>query len=434
MLYTLVTLFPEWFASPLSTGLMANAREAGVVDFAFANPRDKARDRHRSVDDRPYGGGPGMVLMLDPLVRTLRALPRPGRMLALSPDGRPLTQALARELAAEPALTLICGRYEGFDARLFDVLPVERVCVGEAVLNGGEAAALALIEATARLQPGFMGKDESGDEESFSHGLLEYPHYTRPEQFEGHAVPEALLSGDHARVADWRRRQALLHTLRQRPELLDHAVLSARDRDLLAEQARFRPGKNLYAALLHHPVRLKGHLTGTTSLTNLDVHDIARISRTYGLGGVFVVTPLEDQRRLLDTLLGHWLDGPGARSNPDRAEALRLVRPAPSLDAVVNALTARCGTPPWLVGTSARPVLDKKGREKRPAATFDEVRQRLDHGPALLLLGTGHGLAPEALDRCDAILPPLRWMDAYNHLPVRAAAAILMDRLLGDRG
>lgn len=434
MLYTLVTLFPEWFASPLSTGLMARAREAGIVDFAFVNPRDRTRDRHRTVDDRPYGGGPGMVLMLEPLVETLRSLPRPGRMLALSPDGHPLTQSLARELAAEPSLTLICGRYEGFDARLFDLLPVERVAVGEAVLNGGEAAALALIEATARLQPGFMGKDESGEEESFSRGLLEYPHYTRPEIFEGRAVPEELLSGDHARVADWRRRQALLHTLRCRPDLLDHAVLSARDRDWLAKEPRFRPGKNLFVALLHHPVRLKGHVTGTSSLTNLDVHDIARISRTYGLGGVFVVTPLEDQRRLLDTLLGHWLDGPGARSNPDRAEALRLVRPAPLLDAAVDAVAARCGTLPYVVGTSAGPVLDKKGREKRPAATFDEVRQRLGYGPALLLLGTSHGLAPEALDRCDAILPPLRWMDAYNHLPVRAAAAILLDRLLGDRG
>ncbi|MCH5278031.1 MAG: tRNA (guanosine(37)-N1)-methyltransferase TrmD [Desulfovibrionaceae bacterium] len=434
MLYTFVTLFPEWFASPLSTGLMARAREAGIVDFAFVNPRDMTHDRHRTVDDRPYGGGPGMVLMLEPLVEALRALPRPGRMLALSPDGRPLTQALARELAAEPALTLICGRYEGFDARLFDLLPIERVAVGDAVLNGGEAAALALVEATARLQPGFMGKDESGDEESFSRGLLEYPHYTRPEIFEGHAVPEELLSGDHARVAQWRRRQALLHTLRSRPELLDHAALSARDREWLAAQARFRPGKNLYTALLHHPVRLRENLTGTTSLTNLDVHDIARISRTYGLGGVFVVTPLEDQRRLLNTLLDHWLDGAGARSNPDRAEALRLVCPAPSLDAAVNAVSERCGTPPCVVGTSASPALDRKGREKRPAATFDEVRQRLGHGSVLLVLGTGHGLAPEALDRCDAVLPPLRWMDAYNHLPVRAAAAILLDRLLGDRG
>lgn len=434
MLYTLVTLFPEWFASPLSTGLLAKAREAGIVDFAFANPRDHVHDRHRTVDDRPYGGGPGMVLLPEPLVNALRALPQPGRLLAMTPGGRPLTQALARELARESALTLICGRYEGFDNRLFDVLPVEPVSVGEAVLNGGEAAALAVIEATARLQSGFMGKDASGDDESFSNGLLEYPHFTRPEVFEGHGVPEVLLSGDHARIASWRHRQSLLATLRHRPDLLDHAELTAADRSFLAEQPRFHLGKNLYVALLHHPVLLKGKITGTTSLTNLDVHDIARISRTYGLGGVFVVTPLEDQRRLLDTLLAHWIGGAGAFANPDRAEALRLVQPAESLDAAVNALTAHCGTPPLVAGTSARPVLDKKGREHRPAVTFDRTRQWLGERPVLLLLGTGHGLAPEVLARCDVILPPLRWMDAYNHLPVRAAAAILLDRLLGDRG
>ena len=434
MLYTLVTLFPEWFASPLSSGLMARARQAGVVEFAFANPRDNAHDRHRSVDDRPYGGGPGMVLMLEPLVETLRALPQPGRILAMTPGGRSLTQALARELAAEPALTIICGRYEGFDARLFDLLPVEAVGVGEAVLNGGEAAALAVIEATARLQPGFMGKEESGDEESFSHGLLEYPHYTRPECFEGHKVPAELLTGDHARIAAWRRRQSLLATLRQRPDLLDSATLTADERAFLSGQPRFRPGKNLYTALLHHPVLLKDKKTGTTSLTNLDVHDIARISRTYGLGGMYVVTPLEDQRRLLNVLLDHWVRGAGAQANPDRAEALSLVHPAESWESAVDDMTARCGEPPLLVGTSARPVLDKKGREHRPAATFAELRQVLSRRPALLLLGTGHGLAPEVLERCDAVLPPLRWMDAYNHLPVRAAAAVLLDRLLGDRG
>lgn len=435
MRYTLVTLFPEWFDSPLAAGLMGKAREAGVVEFSFANPRELTTDPHHTVDDRPYGGGPGMVLMLEPLVSLLRSLPpsRRGRMIALSPGGKPFTQELARELAREPALTLICGRYEGFDARLFDVLPIEPVCVGDAVLNGGEVAALAVIEATARLQPGFMGKEASGEEESFSNGLLEYPHFTRPEDFEGHSVPETLRSGDHARIAAWRREQSLLATLRCRPELLDTAPLSWADRKFLASQNRFRPGKNLYIALLHHPVLLKRKIVGTSSLTNLDVHDIARISRTYGLSGFFVVTPLEDQRRLLKELLTHWTVGDGAASNPDRAEALALVRPADSLAEVVESLTASCGMAPLVLGSSARPELDKKGREKRPALPFAAARKSLDKRPVLLVLGTSHGLAPEVLAQCEGVLPPLRWMDSYNHLPVRAAAAILLDRLLGDR-
>ncbi|WP_077073916.1 tRNA (guanosine(37)-N1)-methyltransferase TrmD [Mailhella massiliensis] len=438
MRYHLVTLFPEWFDSPLSSGLMEKAREAGIVEFTFSNPRDKSTDRHHSVDDRPYGGGPGMVLMLDPLVRTLRELPpcngRKGRLIALTPAGRPFTQALARELAKEEELTLVCGRYEGFDARLFDLLPVEPVCVGEAVLNGGEAAALAVIEATARLQPGFMGKDESGDEESFSNGLLEYPQYTRPENFEGLEVPAVLQGGNHAHIAAWRREQSVLATAKHRPDLLDHAVLTHHDREILRAAPRFRPAKNLSVALLHHPVRLKDRKTGTTSLTNLDIHDIARISRTYGISGFFVVTPLKDQLRLLATLLSHWTEGPGLSFNADRAEALRLVRPEESLESAIATLTTDRGLPPFVVGTSAQPLLDKKHRERRPASTFDEVRDRLADRPVLLLLGTGHGIAPEVLEQCDAVLPPLRWMDEYNHLPVRAAAAILLDRLLGDRG
>ena len=438
MHYHIVTLFPEWFESPLSHGLMEKARHAGIVEFSFANPRDKSADRHHSVDDRPYGGGPGMVLMLDPLVQTIRECPpcngKKGRVVVLTPAGRPFTQVLARELAREENLTLVCGRYEGFDARLFELLPVEPVCVGEAVLNGGEAAALAIIEATARLQPGFMGKDESGEEESFSNGLLEYPHYTRPDVYEGLGVPEVLQGGNHAKIAAWRREQSVLATAALRPDMLDHAALTFHDREILRSIPRFRPAKNLYVALLHHPVRLKNRKTGTTSLTNLDIHDIARISRTYGISGFFVVTPLKDQLRLLATLLSHWTEGPGLSFNPDRAEALRLVRPEESLESAIETLTTVCGLPPFMVGTSAQPVLDKKHRERRPAATFDEVRSRLADRPVLLLLGTGHGIAPEVLEQCDAILPPLRWMDDYNHLPVRAAAAILFDRLLGDRG
>ena len=198
-------------------------------------------DPHHTVDDRPYGGGPGMVLMLEPLVALLRSLPpeRRGRMLALTPGGRPFTQNMARELAREPALTLICGRYEGFDARLFDILPIEPVCVGDAVLNGGEAAALAVIEATARLQPGFMGKDASGDEESFSNGLLEYPQYSRPEEWHGRKVPEVLLSGHHGNVADWRTRESYKRTMARRPDLWEKfdltQVHSRHDKKVLAQ-------------------------------------------------------------------------------------------------------------------------------------------------------------------------------------------------------
>ena len=254
--FHLVSLFPEFFDSPLSTALMGRARETGVVEFSFHDPRAFSADKHRHVDDRPYGGGPGMVMQGEPVSLALRSIERPGRMLLMAPGGRPLNQALARELAAEEDLTLVCGRYEGLDARLLELFPLEQVSVGEAVLNGGETAALAVIESVARLTPGFMGKEESGEEESFSHGLLEYPHYTRPEKLEGLPVPEVLLSGDHGRIAAWRRAASLAATLAARPDLLDTAPLDREDARTLAALPRERPGRNLSFCLVHYPVLL----------------------------------------------------------------------------------------------------------------------------------------------------------------------------------
>lgn len=429
--FHLVSLFPEFFASPLSTALMGRARENGLVAFSFHNPRDFSRDKHRHVDDRPYGGGPGMVMQAEPLALALRSIARPGRMLLMAPGGRPLTQALARELADEEDLTLICGRYEGLDARLNRLFPLEPVSVGEAVLNGGETAALAVIEAVARLAPGFMGKEASVEEESFSRGLLEYPHYTRPEELEGLPVPEVLLSGDHARIARWRRQASLAATLAARPDLLDQAPLDREDALALAAMPRQRPGRSLSFCLLHYPVLLGEKNSGASSLTNLDIHDIARISRSYGMGPFYAVTPLKDQLRVLQKILRHWTQsaqGPGGHGNPDRARALELVRSAVSLDEAVEDLTAYCGSRPRLVASSAV----WPGQKNAPAPlTPCRVRDWCREGPVLLCLGTAHGLAPEVLARCDGVLRPLRFL-SYNHLSVRSAAAILADRILGD--
>lgn len=429
MHFNLVSLFPEFFTSPLQTGLLARAREAGLVSFSLHNPRDHALGRHRSVDDRPYGGGPGMVMLLEPLLAALRGISRPGRILAMSPAGRPFTQALARQLAAEPCLTLVCGRYEGFDARLDRIMPLEYLSVGEAVCNGGEVPALAVVEAVSRLIPGFMGKEASGEEESFSSGLLEYPHYTRPEALEGHAVPEILRGGDHRRIARWRRDEALRATLRVRPDLLAEAPLDERDAACLAETPRERPGRNLHVILAHYPVVVEGKNFGASSLTNLDVHDIARISCTYGLGGFYVATPIDDQRRILDDILRHWVHGPAAEGNPHRARALSLVHGVDFIEDALESISRKTGQRPLLLGTSAR----WPGKKSRSTLLgFAAARECMRARPVALLLGTGHGLAPQAMAACDALLRPLRFLEGYNHLSVRAAAAILVDRILGD--
>ncbi|MDD3684727.1 tRNA (guanosine(37)-N1)-methyltransferase TrmD [Desulfovibrio desulfuricans] len=430
--FHLVTLFPEFFESPLSTALMGRAREAGIVECSLHDPRQFSTDKHRHVDDRPYGGGPGMVMQGEPLARALRSIERPGRMLFMAPGGRPLTQDMVRDLAREEDLTIVCGRYEGIDARLLQLFPLEPVSVGDIVLNGGESAALSVLEAVARLIPGFMGKEESGDDESFSHGLLEYPHYTRPESLEGLSVPEVLQSGDHARIAQWRRQESVRTTLRMRPEMLNEAPLYREDVQTLAETPRDRPGRNLSFCLVHYPVSLGPKKIGASSLTNLDIHDIARISRSYAMGSFYPVTPLRDQLRVLEEILRHWTRGPGGIGNADRAQALGLVQPATSLEEAVAHMTAQHGTRPRLVASSA--VWPAKGKASQPGRmpmTPRDVRRWCDQGPVMLCLGTAQGLAPEVLEQCEGTLRPVRFL-GYNHLSVRSAAAILADRILGD--
>jgi tRNA (guanine37-N1)-methyltransferase len=215
------TIFPEILEGPLRASLLGKAIEAGVVDVRVQDLRAFATDRHRQVDDEAYGGGPGMVMKPEPVFAAVESLGRDrGRVIVLSPAGRRLDQALVRELAAEPHLVLIAGRYEGVDERVVEGLPAEEVSIGDYVLSGGELPALVLIEAVTRLVPGVIGREESHERDSFGlHGLLDHPHYTRPAEFRGMAVPQVLLSGNHAEIARWRREAALDKTRSNRPDL-----------------------------------------------------------------------------------------------------------------------------------------------------------------------------------------------------------------------
>jgi tRNA (guanine37-N1)-methyltransferase len=215
------TVFPEILRSPLRESLMGRAIEAGLVDVRVHDLRSWTDDRHRSVDDEAYGGGPGMVLKPEPLFHAVESLdPDRGRVLLLSPAGRRLDQAFVRELAGEPHLTLLCGRYEGVDERVVQGLPAEEVSIGDYVLSGGELPALVLIEAVTRLVPGVIGKEESHERDSFAEpGVLDHPHYTRPPEFRGMTVPGVLRSGDHGAIERWRREAALEKTRRNRPDL-----------------------------------------------------------------------------------------------------------------------------------------------------------------------------------------------------------------------
>jgi tRNA (guanine37-N1)-methyltransferase len=215
-----LTLFPEMFAGPLDVSVVARARKAGLLDLQIRNLRDWTHDRHKTVDDRPFGGGPGMVLKPEPIFEAVEALAgKKTRVLMMAPTGRPFTQSIARELAKQEHLLFLCGSYEGFDERI-RTLANDELSVGDYVLTNGGLPTMVVIDAVTRLVPGVLGDDESAHDESFSHGELEYPHYTRPAEFRGMKVPEVLMSGNHAEIEKWRREQARLRTKERRPDLL----------------------------------------------------------------------------------------------------------------------------------------------------------------------------------------------------------------------
>jgi tRNA (guanine37-N1)-methyltransferase len=230
------TIFPGFFAGALETSLLGRARERGLLDVRLHDPRDWTSDRHRAVDDTPFGGGAGMVMMPEPLFAAVEAVDPPRPLWLLSAAGRRFDQALARDLAEGPGFSLLCGRYEGVDQRVADHLCDGELSVGDYVLAGGEAAALVVIEAVARLVPEVMGNEASAGEESFADGLVEYPQYTRPASFRGYDVPEILRSGDHARIARWRHAEALRRTRDRRPDLLERRGMSDAERAMLEDE------------------------------------------------------------------------------------------------------------------------------------------------------------------------------------------------------
>ncbi len=238
----IVSLFPETFTAVSEHGVTGRAVDEGLVTLSHINPRDFTTDRHRTVDDRPYGGGPGMLMKIDPLQQAIAAAREKAgtspRVIYLSPQGRRFDHARAAELAQESGLVLLAGRYEGVDERLIETAVDEELSIGDYVLSGGELAAMVVIDAVTRQLPGVLGHELSAQEDSFADGLLDCPHYTRPEEFEGRQVPEVLLSGDHDKIRRWRLKQALGRTLERRPDLLEGRAMTPEEQDLLAEYCR----------------------------------------------------------------------------------------------------------------------------------------------------------------------------------------------------
>ncbi|MGM0664258.1 MAG: tRNA (guanosine(37)-N1)-methyltransferase TrmD [Thermodesulfobacteriota bacterium] len=419
MRFDVLTLFPDMFGPFLEQGVMGRAVERGLLEAGLTNIRDYARGTHRVTDDRPYGGGSGMVMKAGPIARALKDLdPVAGseQVVLLSPQGRLFDQALAWELSTLDRLVLICGRYEGVDERVREAYVDQEISIGDFVLSGGEVAAMAVMEAVARLVPGVLGCETSNREDSFEDGLLEHPHYTRPPVFEGRKVPEVLLSGDHEKIRDWRRQESLKRTLEKRPDLLNRTRLTDDDEKL-----------RLYIGLVHYPVYNKNGDTIASAVTTLDLHDLARLSATYGLKRFFIITPLEDQQELVERVIRHWTTGHGAGYNRDRKKAFEQIEVVASIEDAADAVRIAEKAPPRLIATDA-------GKGRAPLLEFQAAGDMLRQDrPCMLLFGTAWGLHRDVLDRADHVLEPVEGLAGYNHLSVRTAAAVILDRLAFGR-
>lgn len=431
MKYDIITIFPEFFESPLSVGNIKKARDKRIIEVETHDLRDWTADKHRSVDDAPYGGGGGMLMKPEPVGAAVESVRKPGAkslVVLTTPAGEKFSDRMARELASYEQIIVICGRYEGIDERVRELYVDREISLGDFVLTGGEYAACVIADCVSRFVPGVLGNAESPENESFKYSLLEYPQYTRPETFKDESVPEVLLSGNHNEIETWRRKQSVERTYRRRPDLLDRAELKKEELGAVKElKKRNSHPFNLYIALVHYPVYNNRFKIITTAFTNLDVHDIARSGATYGIKKFFLVQPNTEQQRLIERVLRHWTEGRGTSFNESRTRALELVEVKDSLRDVVEEIEKAHGKKPKVIVTDARFGDGMIGYEELREMIFNPEDESY-----LLLFGTGWGLAKEIIDEADYRLKPVSGYTDYNHLSVRSAAAIILDRLFSS--
>ncbi len=428
MKFDILTIFPEFFESPFSFGIFQKARERNIVELNTHDIRDYTEDKHRTVDDAPYGGGGGMLMKPEPIgkaIESIKSADSNSFVIMTTPGGETFSDETARELAGYDQLIIVCGRYEGVDERVRELYVDREISIGDYVLSGGEYAAAVIVDSVSRFIPGFLGNVQSPESDSFKEWLLEYPQYTRPENYMGRKIPEVLLSGNHQEIREWRRKESIKRTYLRKPGLLDRARLTLDDistiNDLKNTEA---PNFKAYIALVHYPVYNNRLTIITTAFTNLDVHDISRAGKTYGIEKFYLVQPNSEQQRLVQRVLRHWTEGEGPELNKSRAVALEFVVVKDTLGDAVKDIENVEGKRPKLVVTDARPRNNMIG--------YSELREMMmsdSSQPFLLIFGTGWGLSEEIMETADYTLKPLSGYTGYNHLSVRSAAAIILDRL-----
>jgi tRNA (guanine37-N1)-methyltransferase len=416
---SIVTAFPDLVRNCLSASVLGRGIESGKLEASVVDIRDFASGGYRQIDDYSFGGG-GMVLMPGPLESALDSVAkREERFVVLpTPQGAPLHQEMIEDLhraSRAKRLVVVCGHYEGVDERFVERCVDLEFSLGDFVLTGGELPAIALVDAVSRLVRGVVGKERAVEEDSFFSGMLDHPHYTRPANFKGSCVPEVLLGGDHEAIESFRRGEAAGRTMSRRPDVIARAGIMPYLK------------RGVYLVQLHHPVLDRSGGKSTTAVTGMDLHDIARACRTYGVKKYLIATPLAPQREMVKKIAGHWLSGYGAEFNPDRREAMKLIKTCASLDKALGWVEEREKTPPFTIATTAC--------ERDDATHWTGLKRRIlgVDAPIVFIFGTGFGLHDDVLKRSSAVMTPISGGAGYNHLSVRSAAGIVLDRFFGFR-
>jgi len=428
MKISVLSVFPELYDTFLNTSLVKRAAGKGLVDFSVDSFKSFVAPKER-IDAPTFGHGAGMVIRAEVVQKAVEASEKKcGKSFKIffSPQGKKLDQDLLKEIHQSAKkighIMLLPARYEGMDSRVEEHYADEIISIGDFVLMGGDLPAMVFIEGFLRLIPGVVGKEESVQMESFSGPFLDYPSYAEPVEWNGYKVPDVLRSGNHGAVDKWRMDQAAKKTIVTHFDWLRLQQVTDEEKQLAK---KFIP--NHYAALMHYEVLVgESKEEGKTSVTSLDVHDIARSAKTFGIKNHFIVTPLIDQQKIVKKILGFWQSDIGLDYNKSRFESVKNVRLASSIEDVISAIEEKEGKKPIIIVTSA-----KSYQKDNVISYHDHQKIWSKNRPVLFVFGTGQGLSDVIIDQADYILAPIEGFSDYNHLSVRSAAAIVFDRWLG---
>jgi len=425
---SILTVFDQLYEPFVHTSLVGRAQEKGIVHidvqsfFSYVQPKER-------IDAPTFGPGAGMLIRPDVVQKAIEDKEsRYGKAFKIffSPRGEKLDQRVFETIAARAQeyghLMLVPARYEGMDARVEEEYADMIVSVGDFVLMGGDVPAMMLIEGILRLIPHVVGKTESVSRESFSGPFVDFPSYTEPLEWKGKRVPDVIRSGNHGAIEKWRNEHAAQTTVREHFSWLRSQELTHDDKQLVQQYIPHH-----YVALMHSDVLIgEERKLGVTSVTSIDIHDIARSSKTYGVVDFFIVTPLIDQQKIVQKMLDFWKKGIGFEYNRCRYNAIQLVQLVDSLDEVIKKIEEKEGKKPLVVATSAQ-LTDAQ----EVISFYDQKKVWKADRPVLMLFGTGQGLSQAVIERCDYVLLPINGFPDFNHLSVRSAAAIILDRWLG---